>query len=485
MLKSVTESTAVSTDIKMSSSGEPSCTICRNEVINEFQCTTCEYALHFTCSLGFTIPDALRETLNLAEYKCPACVVGSSYELLHRALDSHRIQSNLNRLPSPIGRGDHTPPRNNTFLATYGETTPTRDETTSSRANNSHLESSAHSVRDFTNGQRSPADPDLRTTRGADAHNNQVNSGVGDQPQYVTPLRNQCAARRNKLSYILRSLLQNLPDKATTILLGDSLQKGLVKKDIDRDTDSVRIRSVGGLCVYATVQALSDHRGRHPKVKKVGFTVGINDFLHRDIHTEAEFPRYIKGLQIEASRVFPNAILYFVLPYRGMFGQHITDSVQTDLQALLKTHAPKIRVLTPPNLTGKVNDGGIHPSDAGNQALTKWYSNTFVPPSSKTAPFPANSGRTSVGRPYSQAHIHPVLPEQSNTAPAVGRVPPPTHHHPSSVNQQPQQELTAYNGLASEIVGAFTQMMSMWGHQPPQQYRLQPQQWPPITIPKY
>ena len=89
-----------------------------------------------------------------------------------------------------------------------------------------------------------------------------------------------------------------------------------------------------------------------------------------------------------------------------------------------------------------------------------------------------------MGRPYSQAHIHPVLPEQSNTAPAVGRVPPPTHH-PSSENHQPQQGLTAYNGLASEIVGAFTQMMSMWGHQPPQQYRLQPQQWPPITVPKY
>ena len=455
----------------MSVAEEEDCVICRGSVTDELQCAVCEYKTHYLCSLGFTISDEHKETLDFTSYKCPLCIVGSSYDLLHRALDSHRTQSGM---PSPIKRGE--PPQNNTVLENYGETVA-RLETSDTRGPD---------FTDFTSAQRhvtTTANAEVRTDQSSLPH-----PDAGALP-HVTSLRDSCAGRRNKLSYILRSLCQNLPDKATTILIGDSLQKGLVKKDIDRDSDTVRIRSVGGLCVYATVQALSDHRGRHPKVKKVGFTLGINDFLHRDLHAQAEYSRYIKGLQIEASRVFPNAILYFVLPYRGMFGQHVTDSVQTDLRALLKTNAPKIRVLTPPNLTGKVNDGGIHPSDAGNQALTKWYSNTFVPPSSKTAPFPASSGRTSVGRPYSQAHIHPVLPEQSNTAPTVGRVPaPPTHHHhhhPSSENQHPQQGLAAYNGLASEIVGAFTQMMSMWGHQPPQQYRLQPQQWPPITIPKY
>ena len=129
----------------------------------------------------------------------------------------------------------------------------------------------------------------------------------------------------------------------------------------------------------------------------------------------------------------------------------------------------------------KVNDGGIHPSETGNKILTKWYSKTFVPPTTRV--FNRNSGRKSQGRLYSQAHIPPVTTASVST---VNRAPT---HHPSSHNQCSQDS----GGLAGETssdmfsafnaFNAFSQMMNMWGQQPSYTNRFQPQQWPPTHKP--
>ena len=278
----------------------------------------------------------------------------------------------------------------------------------------------------------------------------------------------------------MRSLFNNLPGHATTILIGDSLQKGLVKKDLDRNTDCVRIRSVGGLCVVATVQALLQHKPTHPLIKKVVFTLGINDHMHRGSHCHDEIHRYYKGLQVEASRVFPNATLHFVIPYKGMADRSVKDFAPSDLLKLLKANCPNIRCHIPPSLTGKVNDGGIHPSGAGNTVLTKWYSSTFVPPSPRV--FNRNSGRKSQGRTYSRAHIQPAAP---TIDPAATNHQAPAHQQAKSLHPLSQQQCPPDHnsrGLASEIVSAFTQMMSMWGQQPTQPHRYQTQQWPPIRL---
>lgn len=429
-----------------------SCRICDERAINELQCSVCKYALHFYCALGFTVPDEPRETLNFAEFKCPICVVGAHYELLHRALDSHRIQSSdpqRSRLPSPIAK------RNDTILETYGETEP--------RANASdddtELLDLENTRREVTSGSGLPTQP------------------IVSEETKLKSLRQPCISKVKNLSYILRSLHSNLPGHATTLFIGDSLQKGLVKKDIDSVADSVRIRSVGGLCVVATTMALSQHKRPHPKIKKVVFTLGINDCLHSASHHQEETNRYFKGLEVEASRVFPNATLHFVLPYKGMVSRDASSFQQSDLQNILKEQCPKIRRHIPPNLKGKVNDGGIHPSEAGNNTLTKWYSKTFVPPPTRV--FNRNSGRKSPGRPYSQAHIPP---DTTASAPIVNYA--PSHHPPSRDQCSPD-----YGGLAGETpldtlsaftaFNAFSQMMKMWGKQPSFTNSFQPQQWPP------
>lgn len=308
--------------------------------------------------------------------------------------------------------------------------------------------------------------PPVEARAGANGENIRSNRrrNVNNTPP-LAPLHNNCNEKVKKLSYTLRSLSKNLPNHATTILFGDSLTKGVDKRKLDNNSDSIRIRSVGGLCVVATVQALLQHRQTLPKIKRVVYSLGINDYLHRGNHCYEETARYFKALEVESARVFPNAVLNFVLPFKGMVGQGVTDMVQSDLQKLLKENCPKIRYYTPPNLSGKVNSDGIHPNKEGNWALTKFYGNKFVPP--KPQVFNRNSGRRSQAGTFATAHLppgnrKPPVDAAISVTPENFRV--PSAHPPPATNQQCYP---AQGGLAKEIVSAFTQVLQVWGHQPP------------------
>ena len=449
------------------------CIFCIEDSVDELQCTRCKSSLHYTCTLGFDPPEAFKSSDVKVNYVCPPCKVGSSYELLHRALDAHskhRLHSSpIHGNTSHRYQDDHDSVSSVTSLQGDLEAEESRrpNQTVVTVVSEHLLSHSAPASAHPEPGHPPPAPASTRDYHGRE-----------EAQPLLTPLNEHCESKMKKLSYTLRSLFINPPGNATTILIGDSLQKGLVKKDIDRNTDSIRIRSVGSLCIVATVQALSQHRRTHPKIKKVVFTLGINDHLHREFHCGDETPRYFKGLSVEASRVFPNATLYFVVPYKGMVGHDVTNFVQGDLLKLLKENCPKIRRLVPPSLAGKVSDGGIHPSGTGTAVLTKWYSKSFVPPATRV--FNQNSGRKSLGRPYSMAHIPPDTPTMEPVASGAPTQHQPKLHHLPSHPLHPQQSSSAYDGLAGEIVGAFKEMMYMWGHPPPQPNRYQAQQWPPI-----
>lgn len=436
------------------------CTICQEDAIDELECTCCKYVQHYVCALGFNPPEEFKDSDQLGEYTCPVCVVGSSYELLHRALDSHRIQATepgKKRTPSPIAitRDD----------TVHEEDAPRDADTHTSRTRGGDVHATHHQQRRSRSRNRTPDVP----------------------PRRFIDLHADCEGKRKRLSHQLRSVLANNPNHATTLLLGDSLQKGLVKRQLDRTSDSVRIRSVGGLCVVATVQALLQQEQSIPSIKKLVFTLGINDKLHQGNHCHEESARYFKALEVESARVFPNAKINFVIPYKGMVGHDITNTVQSDLQKLLKENCPKIRVYTPPSLAGKVVNGGIHPNKFGIWELTKWYSKVFVP--SSPQPFQQNSGRKAPGRPYSRAHLPtntPAVGAASLRVPGpyqVKTAPPPQQQQQQQQEQQQQQQCSPPGGLAGEIVSAFTQVMSMWGRppqQPPQINRYQGHRWPPF-----
>jgi hypothetical protein len=197
------------------------------------------------------------------------------------------------------------------------------------------------------------------------------------------------------------------------------------------------------------------------------YSLGINDFLHRGVHCFEEKPKYFKALQAESMRVFPNAELCFVLPFKGMVGNDITDMVHKDLNQLLKENAPKFRRYNPPSLRGKVDSRGIHPNAAGQKVLTDFYSRQFV--TKRPSVFQQGAGRVIPGVTYAAAH-HPES----------FRVNTPTPQ-PLATGNQTQHVSSVPGGLAREIAEAFKQMMQSqaWGHQPYHTPNMFQAPWPP------
>ena len=66
------------------------CTVCNTVSNAEFTCRGCKGDIHYICALGFDPPAQLKNTPDKVEYLCPICVAGSSYDLLHLALESHK-----------------------------------------------------------------------------------------------------------------------------------------------------------------------------------------------------------------------------------------------------------------------------------------------------------------------------------------------------------------------------------------------------------
>lgn len=312
----------------------------------------------------------------------------------------------------------------------------------------------------------------------SDQHSGSSGIGSGDAEvrpnpcEDFIPLHNLCEARGKKLFHGLKSLIHQ-PNHATTLLLGDSLAHHLNKKEVDPDKDTFRVRSVGGLCVNATVQALRRHNQIHPKIKLLIYSLGTNDHLHRANHCHEETQRYFQALWVESKRIFPNAKISFVLPYKGM--RSLDNQVIKALENVLKENCPKIKRYFPPSMHGKVDAGGVHPDLEGRKIYTEFYSNRFAPRKQKI--FSKVSGRQQAGVPYAQAHLtpeHNAEPREPQTSGvpasnsqyvgadrhgAVFRVPQP------SIAPHPQQQLRP-NQVAWDIADAVTRVLLLHGSDP-------------------
>ena len=86
--------------------------------------------------------------------------------------------------------------------------------------------------------------------------------------------------------------------------------------------------------------------------------------------------KHLKTYHREASRVFPQAHISFILPFSGING--VSVKAIKDLASALKLHCPTIWRCRPPSLVGKMNSGGIHINLQGKRAYTEYLMKSFT-----------------------------------------------------------------------------------------------------------
>ena len=67
-----------------------SCIVCEKLCTDELCCWRCGSSVHYKCGIGFDLPEEFQSE-SRSEYICAPCLVGTSYALLHRALDAHQM----------------------------------------------------------------------------------------------------------------------------------------------------------------------------------------------------------------------------------------------------------------------------------------------------------------------------------------------------------------------------------------------------------
>ena len=191
----------------------------------------------------------------------------------------------------------------------------------------------------------------------------------------LAPLHPRCAEPANKLSYVLRSL-QNVPYYRSTLMIGGSNFHYVRQGEIDPTNRSVAIRSVSGLCVVSTAHALRKFKFNYPKFKKIIYSLGINDFNHRSDHSRADWETHLADLFTETQRIFPQAVINFILPFSGLPG--VSHSFVQMMDQAIKTANPRVKRHITPSVSGMVKQDGIHLNHRGAEVLRSFLVNTFT-----------------------------------------------------------------------------------------------------------
>ena len=235
-------------------------------------------------------------------------------------------------------------------------------------------------------------------------------------PHQMSDLHSYCAGKADKISSGLNNLC-TVPKHATTLLIGDSLVHCINKADFECG-DSLRVRSCGGLCIFAFVRALIKRDRPLGNFTRLILSMGINDILHQKNHCHDDTNQIFRLLNSEIKRVFPKATVFFVLPYKGITKMSLED--KNHLEKLVKLNCKRFKVFSAPNLTNKVSAGGVHPNRQGEKLLKTFY-RKLIPVPHQT--FSEDSGRRRQGVTYA-ANTLSQPPPPKVTATQQQRQPP-------------------------------------------------------------
>ena len=186
-----------------------------------------------------------------------------------------------------------------------------------------------------------------------------------------------------KLVYILKAL-RNLPGHRSSLAIGDSNSHRMNQQEIDPVNRSVAVRSVGGLCVVSAADALKQCRFVYTKVKKLTWSIGVNDYLHRNQHCMDDWDDHLKSLFKESERVFPKASISFILPFQGL--PKVDARFITILGSKIKAVYPQIKRLYAPSMRDKVSSDGVHLNPEGQSVYFNFLRKNICIPGPRPRP---------------------------------------------------------------------------------------------------
>ena len=356
---------------------EDDCFICGSKVADELTCSDCKHRVHYKCGMGIQNPvQKFRVSVSKAEYVCPVCVIGVDYKLIHRALQRHELQTSrvISDITDPVATNVAVRGGDGGDVDGDGDAAPDSQPIPANQQHAAQVNEEVANASDSgPNGSDTPVNP------------NQQHCAEGYN---FKELCDADISRGKKFTYILNSL-RSLPHHANTIICGDSNFHGIDGKEVDSENDQVRVRSVGGLCIVSAVQALIRHRYSHRHVKSLVWALGTNDAWHPHQHHADEREKYLSALYKESQRIFPNATVSFISPFRGL--KDITNIYLHDLERDLKEACPRVKRFQAPSMRNKVGTGLRHINSEGKKVLLKFLQSKFV--RFKARVFSGESGR--------------------------------------------------------------------------------------------
>ena len=342
------------------------CFLCTEEVQEALEfhlkCSSCDEVLHYRCGMGYEDPvKAFRVSPGKQQYKCPVCVIGSSYNFIHLALRKHERLSTLDvqvqaEDDTTESEASHTPAVDGDGAVHASPATSVNGVDAGDLSHISHTSDS----------QRIPSGQEQRPRTSTAGTDQSLQTVVGE-----------AESRRVKRCKGMLYGLKHIPNTVDTLILLDSNGRDIKVENIDGTGKKLCLRSIGGLCCAATTQALKDCKPRYPKIKALYLGLGTNDHLHARDHP-GERVDYIKQLDSQIRKVFPNAATNFILPFSAIKDLGV-DYVK-NLAASIKSAGVRWRIHQSPTMKDKlVGPRFLHLKPEGKAAFIKWLSKICAP----------------------------------------------------------------------------------------------------------
>lgn len=471
--------------------GEDNCLICGDNSKEELRCRLCFSYLHFRCAFGSAVNNPKSQTaFKNGEYTCPVCIIAKDNRLVLKAVSTNQkyLAATSNIIDFKLPQG---------FLSDHNVSVEESDSTTDETPDPEQVINDAHTTDGVQELHQNLIKDNFKYFHGIDG------SPIRSQPtgEEVHAEIHERDAKVAKTLLRILNTLRNLPTYRSTLLISDSNGHFVKQGEVDPESRSVASRAVSGLCVVAAAEALRQYTYTYGQVKKLIWCIGPNDCIHKSDHCEADWSYHLQSLVENSARVFPNAAVTFILPFKGL--PRVPSEFVNEFLHQLKQLRPKVRPLkinwlTAPSMKNKVNEDGVHLNHQGkdvylkflrkrftkshpgrseprgdsqgtrhhgrnSESLQRHNSDSFRPPNSDSFRLPKNASSTRSRN--SESYDPPIMERRESFRVGHTEFPPLQQQHPAAQNpelQRPPPWPTDQGGLILRQLGeAITHMMQL------------------------